>query len=1112
MGLFDKQLPPYRMPCDQTASAMPQVFFGTKFQHANKSDTASVVVNTTLVQHPTSSTHNIPPYERWTIDETGGLTCQTHHCTSSAPCTPWEKPIVDNTFSASHDASGSQVTESFSVCHKTGFKNVQGRKLWQGYRPFNDLESTGAPDNVVGCGTVNATNVSYRSYQSAPSRTKYRTISISSDWTFTNNDAPSSNRSEAVAVTQTINSGSGLWDFSGFSSTGGNQHAIGNVGIALQGFSSIIGAMCTGVVPAFAGSTRTWSGGTIDLTHDTFGYSIDKEVYDIGAGTFTRDLNDRDSGGNVLNTLHEEYSVSATSLSYTSTVTFWDSGTPSSTIGQTTVVNVTATLSDAYTDSDVYSEIKDMLNHWDLTDDKQYPWRTDSKASIAPLVGRDEQANNNFTTNFSVADYGNPVANQDGTTMPDPFWIGNCTLALSQDPSTGTTTLAFDFPSVSMGDTFDGAVGNPFGYAISNSGSLTYSVVGGSFPSGVSFDTSTGHYNGTASDFGHWGITIEVSCGVPAFTGDLMGAPKPAGYQNYFNFTYVDMAGCCDRDDVGDVTWDLYQVGWGMNVETFNSLAGTQLPLNATFWNNFAESANKPDGAWLFFADPRQDYFPAGCISSAGTAGSFDGLYLVGQKYAVILDDWNSQNYLRPARNDKFMYDETIGHVFILSGSCDSLGSITGSGEGSQWGLLDLTNQNPVPDGTDFSGIWGGASVDGFYNVSYTGGVLTLGTKIYDVPSDWSSASEDEAFCFGKLRYPDAPSLLGREIVTSLATSSHQTVLTWGNPQTCFGLLTGSNQETIDLYDVKMTLLTSSINVTRIDDSTFLTPISSSFLKDGHSYYVTIHGASGSWYMSDSTPKGDYIILEWLADLRSGREFGRISGSLFDCGGSQISYPTTNKGGGDVNLPYAQFNQTQSCLPVTPCSPKVVCASPNGEQFANGVTFPFPSDFVMDETYGAKWWKFPQTTMSDLLWQQPHRKACMKICAPWKNDNYGCNPDVVTPCPSDEDYTGEEPPPMYFFASAPQVEARIVVPSNYGPNQNESAPNVPSDVQIGWLSPVTTDPSTGSIAFPPAAIGVSQGGAIPNGAAMASALHAQICGAMGGGCRFAYSTAGCGTV
>ena len=88
--------PPFRVPCDQNPSRPPAIAFGTEFQHNNQSDTASVFVNTTLVQHPTASGVMIPPYERPTFDDTGGLTCQQHFCTTASwqPCHAWERPYL----------------------------------------------------------------------------------------------------------------------------------------------------------------------------------------------------------------------------------------------------------------------------------------------------------------------------------------------------------------------------------------------------------------------------------------------------------------------------------------------------------------------------------------------------------------------------------------------------------------------------------------------------------------------------------------------------------------------------------------------------------------------------------------------------------------------------------------------------------------------------------------------------------------------------------------------------------------------------------------------------------------------------------------------------------
>src|SRR5690348_1498459 len=109
---------PYRLVCEQKPNTVQRMYFGPEFQHMDKNETASVYLNTTKVTNPEHPTASIAPYERWTIDETGGLTCQSHHCSGSIPCTPWERPWLTNSFSASM-FSGSQVTESFFTCHKT---------------------------------------------------------------------------------------------------------------------------------------------------------------------------------------------------------------------------------------------------------------------------------------------------------------------------------------------------------------------------------------------------------------------------------------------------------------------------------------------------------------------------------------------------------------------------------------------------------------------------------------------------------------------------------------------------------------------------------------------------------------------------------------------------------------------------------------------------------------------------------------------------------------------------------------------------------------------------------------------------------------------------------
>ena len=294
-----------------------------------------------------------------------------------------------------------------------------------------------------------------------------------------------------------------------------------------------------------------------------------------------------------------------------------------------------------------------------------------------------------------------------------------------------------------------------------------------------------------------------------------------------------------------------------------------------------------------------------------------------------------------------------------------------------------------------------------------------------------------------------------------------------------------------------MNLLAGNVTATAVNDVEFTIAVS-----QPKAAFITISGAP-KWYMNDDFPKGDFLNLEWTSDFRSSLEAARLSGAV-DCNGNPLPAPTTNAGGGPLANPYATFTQTPGCVPFAPCGPKVVCITPNGEQFSNGVTYPFPVTFKADEKYGSKWWGWIQAIMTDLLWQAPHA-PCGFVDEDsgedlaWAMDNGTCQADF------DED-TDSGVTHHKFYAHAPQVEARAAVPCNYGNAQNECAPALPAGIQIGWSSPVTA--TTGDIAFPPSPPPPQDDG-VPNGTTTAYSLHAILCATSAKGCRFSYSLPGC---
>lgn len=1096
--------PPFRTPCG--GSTTGTLYFGNPFQHSVGPLLVDRLANITTVPNPDAEAGGtVPPYERYHQNSTDADNCEVNSCIvdGPAPCARWLLPYADNEF----HADGTQV--DFSLTRKKGFKVVHAKRYWNGVFGYMNFEAGGGPDHVDGCG--DSSQVSWRGYTPGVDDVKYTTISMSATYTFTTYDysgggggTPTVQTNDAVAVTQSIGATTGLNAYSGFSTTNDSELnlALGRIGVALWSWSQIVGRMTSIITIVEFGMTVVYSGSSITVTDADFGL-VEQVDWDLAGGTFTRTVYDYRtplSGPDFtpvqVVTTEESMSVSNGSLSYSlrndsyGTPVFGGVGTE---LNSSEQITVSGSLGGENTGSAVYSDARRLLGLWDLADDSQYPWRTDLKVSLAPLVSRDEMQNNSFTTNFWVKNYGAPIADFFGRTLGDDGWFGFCGIVLAPDPLTGIAVVALDFP-VTSGDVVNTAVGNVFSHCLATG----YSIVGGSLPPGVSMD-SAGVITGTAGATGHYGVTVEVS-GIPATTGADKGVPLPAGTEDFFDFGYNEYYGCCfiDPANPGNVTWQWYLHGWGGTVGGVNGQAGCGMPLCATQWTNYWQAQNKPQGGFAFYADPL-GAVGAGCaVSNPGTETALDAGALWLGKYAEVVESWNSEDYARPGGADKFLWDED--HVWCVA-------NLSGAGPGSTWSVTDPISGLPVDDSADSSGTWGGPAVGGFYAVSsLSGGVVTLGAKAYDVPAGFASRSNgDEGQAFGRLRFPTAPSILGRAAVTPDAPTGK--TFTFAGAEVNFGLAP-THVESVDLWDATMNPVAGAVVATRVDDATFTTPDPYPTAR-----YATIAGAP-KWYVSDSDPKGDLTLLTWTADLRTPGEVIRLTGVL-DCTSSQVALPTANAGGGDPTLPFRDFAQTQTCLPFSPCGPKVAYCSPTTEAFTNSVRIPFPDSFALDEHYGSKWWASVQSTMTSLFWQRPHRPCNVHTCSQWIQDDGSCREDLewdgaAVACPGDDEFVdGESVPPKYYYAFYPQVEARLTVPCAYGPHSDECAPTLPAGIQIGWLSPVTHAFGSGAVAFPPVPPGPLQELGIPGGATTSWSTHDLMCVTTAAGCRFDYATPGC---
>lgn len=1032
-----------------------------------------IYTNSTMVTSPFDGSSSIAPYERWSIDLSEGDSCEIHHCNDNIGCNPWILPYTTNSFALTTHSNATCKPKAF------GWKGVQARRAWHGTFGFLSHDPSGCNSTICDTGA-------FEPYQSTIDQTKYLTavydavreeIGEGSTYTYDSGAnqwvagtlTQSFARNSTAAGTRSINADSGeltngvkrqadyynyfdeeitfpfphykhIVDGAGWDANplDGGQTAS-NCGETALDADLNTPPFCLTDVPSISQSVFIWNS-SVDPTYavtstpitSVDGWSLtvtipgfDDVVGSVPGATYNPPIPD-----SVL-----DISVTRTNTEYSWTVTL-DIWNGDFTTGLSHIeyhTNGSVTLSNENVASDIYSDLQDnLLSQWDMADDDEYPWRDDSFYSAAPLVSRREKQNSSpigFDCEH-VNDLRSPIADSNGTA---PFADG-------WNPTYNTT------------DYFD-----PQAYAWV-------------FPEGM--DQS----NSSAS-----ALSLQLD-------GTILGAPLPAGYQGYFDFGFIDWVGCCFDNGDDPPSWDWYQLGYGMSINVYNFQVAASLPLNATQWTNNFQNINKPQGAWLIYADHGQSYYPQGISCTNNVNGVADAGFLWGGKYAEIIDPWQAQNFARPAGIDKFNYDETKG-VYCASNTSGTTGSA------STWSLID-SDGDTVPDGGDWSGLWGGPVVGGFYEVDYSGGALTLGAQHYDCPSNWQSMSDDTGVCFGQLRWHTASAILGREAISIATSSSSASVYTWQNAQPQFGMTSSNHSELVDFFDKNMGALATGVAVMRVDDSTF----TSSSPADPDTRYIMSTGNPAAWYMNVNRPRGYFGKLEWLLDLRTPQENQRCA-PIVDCSGDPIAT-------GSFSTGYASFSQVEGCLPLVPCSPMVVAVSPNGEEFPNGITYGFPSEFILDERYGSHWQAFIQATMTDLLWQKPHTPVGIIPAGnpdgdvlKWLEDDGTCHG------PSDDPGDDLETIHTRYYPYEPQVCTRYMIPNNYGPDHNETAPDLPDGIQIGWLSPVDNDFSSGSVAFVHPPVGFDGSGK-PSQVGSSWALKQAICASLGGGgCLFSSSYA-----
>ena len=916
-------------------------------------------------------------------------------------------------------------TESLAQCKKIGYKNVQAKRQWHGTPGFYFDAPTEAYYCPIEGDCVSGTYCNpapYQSYSNTASQTKYGSVSYNITVDYNVACVPSSSYTDTYEASLSVNPQSGVVTVN--SGSFGCGTASGYAGLMGTTPAGWIGIIYNPPSPGFAfpgcgvsegdtmvmscdESSYTWtiSDGSGDETTVSASWTITATSFDYN---YSHSITGEDAcGGGLItyDTVAITLSITDSSMSY-SNVAYLDPSYCENCGEPYASVYITASFSNGISAGSILSDIDTLLGEWDMTDDALYPWRTDGDTSVAPMVSRNEVPGNVSPLEFV------------------PFAVACTPCAESGCPNDCDTSCAGcpeGYGCVYTEDCYGNAV-------CSEDWAITYSYNLATDPNALLYDDS------------------------------ILGAPKPAGYQGFFDFRWEDW------QIVGTIGGlpDYEIVGWGSG-----SPGNFGVPLNATQWTNLQEAIQFPGGAWIFYNLNPSVAANGDCFNPGANCPS-PAAILIAQKWAETKVPFPSQNFFRPAGNDRFVYDEE--NVYAIGSTSG------GPGPGTQINLLDTVHCDATTS-VVATGLWGPyPDTDGnlyFWSVTGGGASVTLDLPIYLCPDTWASTSRDgqasspsTLYCFGKLRWStgnpstDPFPILGRGGVTSVAEymgSSSVSELTASALPNMGMILTTVGYDEIDIYDKFMNLLSSAAQVTRIDDSHFTVPVGLTTIQNAA--WIMSHGAP-NYKWDDQFPKGDYVYTDWTYWPRQSYEPTRINTVYAACAGElcgtdpstgcDCSAITCETPAGSV---FSGFTQTPGCVAFNPCTPGVLCISPNGESFQNGATYGFAS-INLDEEYGSGWQAEFQQVMTDLLWQVPHVPAtnpCATETTTWIEDDGTCEPDGTggANCANMDG--------CVYFPHRPLVEARTSVPSG--------APSLPSGITIGWVSPVT-DPTSPDALYP----------------------------------------------
>lgn len=387
--------PDRREPCGGKNQAP---YFGGCLNNASEA-TAPKFTNVTYFLDDTGSWHN-SPYIRY--NEVGLPSCIS--LPTCPPCGEWNTGSLYGSSSVVIGPTGYQnyfqyasASVDFSKCFKSGFKTTQAKRVWHGRYGLTSKQPSGC---IVDCTCLEP------SLSTLVDTTKYLTKRINFSQSFTGRVyydpvflEYTHRWDETTTRTYTVDANSGKKTLTNCSSSSyihswedGTVLTTGSLGGVLPYYymakidtaetfaygNAPCSILSFPVIGGGDASLDDWTGKTPAQLEAHLSNNLDLQNPPTTTGYYSQSA--------VVTCENTLLKVVITSQDRS---TYWDGSSTRYQEGDSTVT-YEIELTDEWTAKNLLDDTYELLGKWNLSDDSQYPWRTDQYPTVAPQVTRNE--------------------------------------------------------------------------------------------------------------------------------------------------------------------------------------------------------------------------------------------------------------------------------------------------------------------------------------------------------------------------------------------------------------------------------------------------------------------------------------------------------------------------------------------------------------------------------------------------------------------------------------------------------------------------------------------------------------------------------------------------